>query len=497
MSVRIIKTSAGEFASFFQKILKRGEEDAGNVDEVVNDILINVKNKGDAALLEYTARFDNFETTSERLKVSEEEIEEAFNSIDGDVKKALTIAAERIRVFHEKQMEKSWTSEDEQGIVLGQLVRPLEKVGIYVPGGKAAYPSSVLMNAIPARVAGVKQIIMVVPTPGGEKNGYLLAAAYAAFQDIDAVVLFTYNPAGGNFVPPAKPARLRGWYTLAHESRALAQMHVAANVFRRGDVAPAQSSITVPVPASVGINSIINGEPLRKIETVLKNPDYAGADGRNTFSVLSGLLAKLELMPVDIASPGELPVPGSGRPESPFISDTGELAWHVNRPGNSYLLLDTKLTKAVTGFLDRNFKLDGLTIRGDGGSSQFGMVSITALDGKQIAKSQSMLLTTVGGARNRNTRLVPHGRGVRLCVMDGFDGCNKPFWHISAGPLLLESNPATVRLDTRGKDLRVYRLDETGAPISAIPIRSVDGEIEFSVGTEGDRTPWYWIQAVQ
>ena len=107
MSVRIIKTSAGEFASFFQKILKRGEEDAGNVDEVVNDILLNVKNKGDAALLEYTARFDNFETTSERLKVSEEEIEEAFNSIDGDVKKALTIAAERIRVFHEKQMEKS------------------------------------------------------------------------------------------------------------------------------------------------------------------------------------------------------------------------------------------------------------------------------------------------------------------------------------------------------------------------------------------------------
>ena len=190
MAIRTIKTSDAHFDALFTEILKRGEEDAGNVDGIVTEILLNVKKRGDAALLEYTARFDNFTTTSEKLKVSEDEIEEAFNSIEGDVKNALTIAAERIRTFHEKQLEESWASEDDEGIVLGQLVRPLEKVGIYVPGGKAAYPSSVLMNAIPARVAGVKQVIMVVPTPGGEKNKYLLAAAKIA--GVDAVY-----PVGG------------------------------------------------------------------------------------------------------------------------------------------------------------------------------------------------------------------------------------------------------------------------------------------------------------
>ncbi len=190
MAIRIIKTSDSHFDALSAEILKRGEDDAGNVDGIVTEILLNVKKRGDAALLEYTARFDNFTTTSERLKVSEDEIEEAFNAIESDVKKALTIAAERIRTFHEKQLEESWASEDEEGIILGQLVRPLEKVGIYVPGGKAAYPSSVLMNAIPARVAGVKQVIMVVPIPGGEKNKYLLAAAKIA--GVDAVY-----PVGG------------------------------------------------------------------------------------------------------------------------------------------------------------------------------------------------------------------------------------------------------------------------------------------------------------
>ncbi|MBE9503136.1 MAG: histidinol dehydrogenase [Proteobacteria bacterium] len=190
MAIRIIKTSDSHFDALFAEILKRGEDDAGNVDGIVTEILLNVKKRGDAALLEYTARFDNFTTTSEKLKVSEDEIEEAFNAIESDVKKALTIAAERIRTFHEKQLEESWASEDEEGIILGQLVRPLEKVGIYVPGGKAAYPSSVLMNTIPARVAGVKQVIMVVPTPGGEKNKYLLAAAKIA--GVDAVY-----PVGG------------------------------------------------------------------------------------------------------------------------------------------------------------------------------------------------------------------------------------------------------------------------------------------------------------
>ena len=185
MSIKIVKTADSEFPALFDEILARGSEDTADAEKVVSEIITKVRSDGDAALIEYTTRFDNFTLTTDTLKVSKEEIEEAYNSISLELRASLEVAAERIRRFHEKQMEQTWTSEDEKGIVLGQLVRPLERVGVYVPGGKAAYPSSVLMNAIPARVAGVKEVIMVVPMPGGDVNNHILAAAKIA--GVDAV----------------------------------------------------------------------------------------------------------------------------------------------------------------------------------------------------------------------------------------------------------------------------------------------------------------------
>ena len=147
-------------------------------EQAVSAILEQVSSEGDAALLALTNRFDRRDANSiNDLVVSADQRKAALNSLDADLKRALQGAAERIRSFHEKQKADSWQYKDDQGVVLGQKVTPLERVGVYVPGGKAAYPSTVLMNVIPAQVAGVKEIVMVSPSPGGEVNQTVLAAA--------------------------------------------------------------------------------------------------------------------------------------------------------------------------------------------------------------------------------------------------------------------------------------------------------------------------------
>ncbi|MFM2111788.1 MAG: histidinol dehydrogenase, partial [Pseudomonadota bacterium] len=150
----------------------------------VADILADVQQRGDAAVLEYTQRFDGLQASSmAELELTREELQAAFEAITPAQREALQAAAERVRSYHEAQKKasgESWSYRDADGTLLGQKVTPLDRVGIYVPGGKAAYPSSVLMNAIPAHVAGVGEIIMVVPTPKGEKNALVLAAAYVA-----------------------------------------------------------------------------------------------------------------------------------------------------------------------------------------------------------------------------------------------------------------------------------------------------------------------------
>ncbi len=154
------------------------------VNRVVREILQRVKREGDAAVLDYTHRFDRLSAASmAELEVAQQRIDRALMSITPAQREALQFAAERIRSYHQRQKQESWNYTEADGTVLGQQVTPLDRVGLYVPGGKAAYPSSVLMNAIPAKVAGVAELIMVVPAPAGELNDLVLAAAAVAGVD--------------------------------------------------------------------------------------------------------------------------------------------------------------------------------------------------------------------------------------------------------------------------------------------------------------------------
>ncbi|WP_206618030.1 histidinol dehydrogenase [Hahella sp. KA22] len=182
--MRELDSSQADFKSQLEALLAFQEDDSAEVNRVVESVLKDVRVRGDEAVLEYTNRFDHMNATSmSALEVPHHRLQQALASISPELKGALESAAERIRRYHEKQAQPSWTYQEEDGTVLGQQVVPLDRVGIYVPGGKAAYPSSVLMNAIPAKVAGVGSIIMTVPTPRGEVNELVLAAAAVAGVD--------------------------------------------------------------------------------------------------------------------------------------------------------------------------------------------------------------------------------------------------------------------------------------------------------------------------
>ncbi|WP_425415855.1 histidinol dehydrogenase [Pelobacter seleniigenes] len=181
--MRILKFDDADFADQFRRIEQRAEAVPAGVLETVKTIIDEVRQRGDAALCELTARFDRLELTAATLEVSAAEIAAACAAVDERSLQALQLAADRIARYHAKQKQETWLSTDESDILLGQMVRPLDRVGIYVPGGKAAYPSSVLMNAVPAKVAGVGEVIMVVPMPGGEVNPHVLAAAKIAGVD--------------------------------------------------------------------------------------------------------------------------------------------------------------------------------------------------------------------------------------------------------------------------------------------------------------------------
>ncbi|MBA4112082.1 MAG: histidinol dehydrogenase [Verminephrobacter sp.] len=179
-----LSTVSSTFEADFAARLHWSADTDAAIEQRVADILADVQKRGDAAVLEYTARFDALEApTLAALELTQAELKAAFDAIPVAQREALEAAAARVRSYHEAQKKacgESWSYRDTDGSLLGQKVTPLDRVGIYVPGGKAAYPSSVLMNAIPAHVAGVGEIIMVVPTPKGEKNALVLAAAYVA-----------------------------------------------------------------------------------------------------------------------------------------------------------------------------------------------------------------------------------------------------------------------------------------------------------------------------
>ena len=179
-----ISTASTTFEAEFQARLHWSADTDTAIEQRVADILADVQLRGDVAVLEYTARFDGLNVASmAALELTQAELKAAYEAIPAAQREALQAAAQRVRSYHEAQKKangQSWQYTDDDGNLLGQKVTPLDRVGIYVPGGKATYPSSVLMNAIPAHVAGVSEIIMVVPTPRGEKNQMVLAAAYIA-----------------------------------------------------------------------------------------------------------------------------------------------------------------------------------------------------------------------------------------------------------------------------------------------------------------------------
>jgi len=184
MNIKRLSTKQSGFDAELDKLLAFEETADEKLEATVAGILADVRKRGDAAVLEYTRKFDRLLLAdAAAMELSRNELRVAFDGLPADQRNALEQAAQRVTDYHKKQVQASWSYTDGDGTLLGQQITPLEHVGLYVPGGKAAYPSSVLMNALPAKVAGVAELVMVVPTPDGVKNPLVLAAAYLAGVD--------------------------------------------------------------------------------------------------------------------------------------------------------------------------------------------------------------------------------------------------------------------------------------------------------------------------
>ena len=184
--IRKLSSKSKNFDYELSSLLSFDDVSNDEIYEVVKKIISDVQTRGDQALISLTAKLDSIDVSSmSELTISKERLKKSFDNLSNDQKNALKTAADRIKSYHQKQISKTWSYTENDGTVLGQKITPLDRVGLYVPGGKAAYPSSVLMNSIPARVAGVEELIMVVPTPNGICNDLVLAAAYIA--EVDSV----------------------------------------------------------------------------------------------------------------------------------------------------------------------------------------------------------------------------------------------------------------------------------------------------------------------
>lgn len=175
----LLKTTDENFQTQFNELLKRGQMDMDNVSKIVSTIIADIKSSGNNALKEHIEKFDKWHVGEDKnLEVCTDEMKKAYDALNPKLKDALQLAYDRIRSYHEKLLPKSWLDFEDNGTVLGQKVTPVDRAGLYIPGGKAAYPSSLLMNAIPAIVAGVKEIVVCTPAPNNELNPLLLAAMH-------------------------------------------------------------------------------------------------------------------------------------------------------------------------------------------------------------------------------------------------------------------------------------------------------------------------------
>lgn len=185
--MRKVKLTKETTRGILENLLKRSPNNYGKFEDAVAKILLKVKQEGDKALFAYTKEFDHVEINAGNIRVTEEEIQEAYSLVDPSLVEVIRKALVNIRSYHEKQKLNSWFSSEANGTMLGQKVTPLEKAGVYVPGGKAVYPSSVLMNVVPAKVAGVDQIVMTTPP---QKNGKVNPATLVAANEAGADVIY-------------------------------------------------------------------------------------------------------------------------------------------------------------------------------------------------------------------------------------------------------------------------------------------------------------------
>jgi histidinol dehydrogenase len=175
--MKILDSKQKDIVAALKRLIDRGETATEEVAATVKEVVERVRKEGDPAVLAYTEKFDRVKLTLKDIRVAQDEVKDAYSRVDPKKVDALKLAARNIRSFHEKQKISSWVSQEADGVILGQLARPIRSAGVYVPGGKACYPSSVLMNVIPAKVAGVEQLVMCSPMPDGVMNPYILVAA--------------------------------------------------------------------------------------------------------------------------------------------------------------------------------------------------------------------------------------------------------------------------------------------------------------------------------
>lgn len=255
VEITVCKTEKGQ--EKVKKILERSQLEYGNVQEIVDEILMNVRRDKDKALFMYTEKFDKVKLTKRTLKVSKKEIQYAYSQVDENLLRVIRKSAERIRAYHEKQKINSWLEPSESGEMLGQLIRPIENVGVYVPGGKAAYPSSVLMNVIPAKVAGVPNIYMTTPVQkDGKVNSTTIVSA------IEAGVTEIFKVGGAQAIA-----------ALAYGTETIPKVH---KICGPGNIFVALAKRTVY--GHVNIDSVAGPSEILVIADETANPVYVAAD---------------------------------------------------------------------------------------------------------------------------------------------------------------------------------------------------------------------------
>jgi histidinol dehydrogenase len=283
----ILSSSADDFQTAFARLLDRKQETSANIHAVVHDILETVKDKGDEALYDYTERFDQINLRDQGFGVHKDILHEAYSGLDENTKGALQLAYDRIAFFHEMQKPQDQDYEDHLGVRLGWRWRPMDAAGLYVPGGTASYPSSVLMNAIPAKIAGVERLVMVVPKPKGQLNPLVLAAAH--LTGIDEV----YTLGGAQAIA-----------ALAYGTKSIAPVNVI--------VGPGNAYVAAAkrqVFGQVGIDMIAGPSEVLIIADDTANPDWLAADllaqaehdeaAQSLLITPSQTIAKLTLQAVD------------------------------------------------------------------------------------------------------------------------------------------------------------------------------------------------------